>query len=475
MSNNFSNNFRKHMKRVALAVGAAFMTGSLVAAAPMIETQLNGRNLTFDQNPVLEEGRVLVPLRGIFENLGADVLYDPQTKQIKATRDGKVVELTLGERQAFVNGQQVYLDVPADTIAGRTMVPLRFVSEAMGADVKWRSATRTVAISTDTTVGDNNQNQDQNQQPVADRPDIDQVIHSARSDLNLGDTLTVTMTGDADAQARFSILGSINDIQMREVSPGRYEGSLRITNGMDVNNATLVGYLEKDNMEAVMEASRGVTIATNPNNTSPNQGVTSIQPAAGTYVSTNRPTLRADFPSEIRPGSATITLNGRDFQPNVSNNNRSVSFTPSYNLGAGNQTVIAQALDDNGRLMKREWNFRVDSAAVNNPNQAANPTVSVTNLSNGSSVPPVFNIIGQTQPYTKVNIDATSQRNLIPGVVGIRGRTMQRSTVANAQGQFNVQLDTSNLPSDSQLDLEISVLESNGSVSDSVNLNLVRR
>ena len=129
MSKLRNNKFKKGLKKLALAGGALFAATSLAMAQPMISTELNGNRLTFDQPPVMQEGRVLVPLRGIFENLGADVLYTPATRTIKATADdGQTVELTLGQRQAFVDGRQVYLDVPANTINGRTMGPLRFVS-----------------------------------------------------------------------------------------------------------------------------------------------------------------------------------------------------------------------------------------------------------------------------------------------------------------------------------------------------------
>ena len=125
--------------------------------------------------------------------------------------------------------------------------------------------------------------------------------------------------------------------------------------------------------------------------------------------------------------------------------------------------------------MERSWDFTVSQSATNNPGNIGQPSVSVSNLSNGNSVPPVFNIIGQTSPYTKVQIEATSQRSLIPGVIGVRGGTTTTSTVSDAQGRFNVQMNTQNLPSNSQLDIEVSVLDDNGSISDSVDLNLKRQ
>ncbi|MDI6907928.1 MAG: ABC transporter substrate-binding protein [Thermoanaerobacterales bacterium] len=96
---------------------------------------------------VVEGGRTLVPLRAIFEALGAEVNYDGATGVIVATRGDTQVKLTLGQSSAAKNGQAVTLDVPAKAISGRTLVPLRFVSEALGAEVRWDAQANAVYIS----------------------------------------------------------------------------------------------------------------------------------------------------------------------------------------------------------------------------------------------------------------------------------------------------------------------------------------
>lgn len=459
--------FKKGLKRLALATGAAVLVGGLASAEP-ITTELNGQRLTFDQPPVMQQGRVMVPLRGIFESLGANVLYEPASRSIKATGDDRTVELTLGQRQAFVNGQQVYLDVPADTLGGRTMVPLRFVSEALGADVKWMSATKTVAITHGDTSADNS---NIGEQPAAVRPEIGQLIHSARTNLNEGDTLTVTMLGDANAKATFSVLGAVNDVKMTEVSPGRYEGKLRITRGMSVNNGTIVARLEKNGLETIKEADRTISIA-GSNSPVTDSPVTYVQPTPGTAVSQTKPLLSAQFNEMVRPGTATITINGVNYTPGLSADSRTLTYVPNYDLNAGVHQVEVQALSQDGRLLTKNWNFIVDTNAVSQGNR---PTVSVNNLYDGASVPAVFNIQGQTTPYTKVKIDATSQRTLIPGIIGLQGRTFQTSTVSDGNGHFNVQLNTSSLPASTRLDVEVSVMGDNGSVTDTVDLNLIRQ
>jgi hypothetical protein len=108
---------------------------------------LNGLPIDFSgAAPAQVEGRVLVPLRSVFEALGATVSFDAETQNVFATRGNTEMQLTLGSTQASVNGETRTLDVPAQARFGRTLVPLRFVSEALGADVSWNDAQRTVFI-----------------------------------------------------------------------------------------------------------------------------------------------------------------------------------------------------------------------------------------------------------------------------------------------------------------------------------------
>ena len=120
-----------------------------------INVSVNGAAVGFrGQGPVQEAGTVLVPLRGVFEQLGAQVFYDSGQKAILATKGATTVNLRLGEARALVNGTERTLSVAAQATGGTTLVPLRFVSEALGAQVKWEAATRTVRITTDAVVAD---------------------------------------------------------------------------------------------------------------------------------------------------------------------------------------------------------------------------------------------------------------------------------------------------------------------------------
>jgi hypothetical protein len=135
--------------RPSLALVLALALAGLLsapAAAQAVRVVVDGSPVAFDQPPVTIGGRVLIPLRGVFEQLGAFVQWNPATNTVLATRGGSQIQLTIGSRAASVNGRQVMLDVPPMVVGGRTLVPLRFVSEAMGATVDWEPSTRTVFI-----------------------------------------------------------------------------------------------------------------------------------------------------------------------------------------------------------------------------------------------------------------------------------------------------------------------------------------
>jgi|GEM_PF-3133948 len=111
-----------------------------------VRVVVNNRDVYMDVPAVLENGRTLVPLRAIGEALGADVLWDEPTQTVTLVLGGKLVRLTLTKAEATVDGDPILLDVPAQVKDGRTMVPLRFISERLGATIAWDGATNTASI-----------------------------------------------------------------------------------------------------------------------------------------------------------------------------------------------------------------------------------------------------------------------------------------------------------------------------------------
>lgn len=107
---------------------------------------VNGQPRELVQPPVMENDRVLLPFRFIGEALGARVTYLKETRQVEFRTGTTHLVLTLDSRTALVNGQEKQLDVAPRLVHGSTLVPVRVVSEYLGAQVDWNPQTRQVII-----------------------------------------------------------------------------------------------------------------------------------------------------------------------------------------------------------------------------------------------------------------------------------------------------------------------------------------
>lgn len=112
-----------------------------------ITIMMNGKEVSFDEMPQIVNGRTMVPMRGLFEELGATVDYNNETRLITAKKGTKTITLTPGSDKATVNGKEITLDAsPFITEKGRTVVPVRFVAESLDVRVGWDTVTRTVYV-----------------------------------------------------------------------------------------------------------------------------------------------------------------------------------------------------------------------------------------------------------------------------------------------------------------------------------------
>lgn len=137
-------------KMMSVVLIASMFVGSFAIAAPSeaktIDVKIDGQMLEMDQPPVVQQGRTLVPLRAIFEGLGAEVTWHQSSGSIFCYRDGATIDLTVNDRIGYINGECVTLDVPPIAVNGRTMVPVRVVSEALGAICEWKGEQNLVDI-----------------------------------------------------------------------------------------------------------------------------------------------------------------------------------------------------------------------------------------------------------------------------------------------------------------------------------------
>lgn len=137
------------MKSIFLRSTLLGLVGVLAAAAgasaqQSIGVTVNGQPVTLSPAPMERGGRVFVPLRGVFEHLGATVVY--ANGQINATRDRRQISLSVGSTQATVAGRPVTIDEAPFIVGASTYVPLRFVAQALGAQVTWDGSNDVVAV-----------------------------------------------------------------------------------------------------------------------------------------------------------------------------------------------------------------------------------------------------------------------------------------------------------------------------------------
>ncbi len=118
-------------------------------ASDNITVILNSQTLAFDQPPIMENDRVLVPFRAIFEAFGAEVGWNGETQTVTAKKGDLEMSLQIDNNQITVNGKTVTLDVPPRLVSSRTLVPVRAVSEGLGAKVGWDDAKQQVIITTE--------------------------------------------------------------------------------------------------------------------------------------------------------------------------------------------------------------------------------------------------------------------------------------------------------------------------------------
>jgi hypothetical protein len=365
------------MKPRTAAHFLALFALSAPVQAQNIRVSVNGDPVRFTgMGPQQVQGRVLVPLRGVLEKLGAYVDWVPRTQTVVATKGNMDLQLRLGSRTAFVNGKEVALDVPATTMGGSTMVPLRFVGETLGADVRWDAQSATVMISAPT-VGPEERSGlreavlDPRREPVkpaepprrvVPKPIIDRISqdHPSRW-LRAGERLTVRLQGTPGAEASFRIPGVVESLPMREVSPGVYEQSWTVPENASLNlsEAPILGTLRAAGGEerdaSVVQAPGFVQV----DNAAPK--IESTNPAPRSEVTRNRPLISATFTDQGGSGIDTnrirIRLDGRDVTSEAAITPQFFSYTPERPLDGRTHRIDVVVEDRAGNVARESWDF----------------------------------------------------------------------------------------------------------------------
>ena len=138
---------------ISLIIALVLMLSSFtVFSENEVSVLKDGEKLTFDVNPYIDDDTTMVPMRGIFESIGAEVSWDNDTKTVIAFYDvdeeQKVLILQIGCDYAFLNGNRISFEKSAVIVGDRTFVPLRAVKESLDHNVDWDQDTYTVIITT---------------------------------------------------------------------------------------------------------------------------------------------------------------------------------------------------------------------------------------------------------------------------------------------------------------------------------------
>ena len=133
----------------ALLIIMVFSTSSAVYGGNNITVLVNGKQVVSDTPAVIVSGTTMLPFRAIFNTLGVDdnsIKWNQNSKSIEVRSGGKYIFLVIGNPGAVLNDKLVTLNAAPYIESGRTMVPVRFVSESLGANVQWDQKTKTVTI-----------------------------------------------------------------------------------------------------------------------------------------------------------------------------------------------------------------------------------------------------------------------------------------------------------------------------------------
>lgn len=152
------------MKRKRFLVGIALATvfalastlmlpglvGTSMAAQSYIQVKVNGVELQGEVQPVIINGYTMVPMRDIFEALGAELVWDPDMAMVGARKGDTLVKLRINSKEAWIGMKSVKLDIAPMIVDMHTMVPVRFIAQSLGEKVEWDKANRIVYIGSKT-------------------------------------------------------------------------------------------------------------------------------------------------------------------------------------------------------------------------------------------------------------------------------------------------------------------------------------
>lgn len=289
-----------------VAITATIGSGCVLAKSNDITVTYDGENISFDVQPKIVDDRVMVPMRTIFETFGAKVKWDSDTQTITAKKKSKTIQMTIGSSDMTKNDETYSFDVSPIIEDGRTLVPIRAISDMLGLDVEWNEKNNAVIITTP------QDDEDDSWKDNTGTVDLDNVEVTGDGISVSDNVITISKGGD------FEVTGTLDDGQI--VIDTEEKVKLRLS-GMSLTNKNGSAVYVKNADKAY------ITLTDNTKNTlTDGENYTS-----GDENEKGCITSRDNF--EIK-GSGSLTVNG--------NYNHGIFSSNSIEIGNGNITVNAK-------------------------------------------------------------------------------------------------------------------------------------
>jgi hypothetical protein len=426
------------IRTLVFAAGVAIAL-AFVATPPamaQVTVLVGGRQLALNPGSIERNGRVFVPLRGIFERLGATVVYSAGT--INATKGRSTVSLQIGSTQATIDGHPQYLDVAPFIVGATTYVPLRFVAQSLGANVNYNDSTRVVSIG----MG----GRTPPYTPVRPNPPPPYPQPGPNVRLMAQQPAPGTTVGNrfATIAAQFS----------RPVRPGTVRVWL---DGSDVtyrSGASANGFSYRPpaplnfGSHTVRVAGsaydgagfdRSWSFATGGAPPISPIDLKTHQPGPGSSITNRFATIAAQFSRSVDGSSVRVWLDGANVTNQCGVSNAGFSYKPPAPLAFGSHTVRVAGSGNGGMRFDRSWSFTVART------KPAEMTLTIGQPASDASVGTTFNVVGHTVPNGRIRVTAgasPSSTGQFTGTAtaGPRGNFRVNVTLKRLLGQQSVRV-----------------------------------
>lgn len=360
------------MKKIAKKIVGIVTTAALISALSAgcviakndtndaIKVTYDGSAIEFDVEPEIVNDRVMVPMRAIFETFGAKVKWDGATETITSKKKSKTITMTIGSTEMTKNDETYTFDTAAIIEDGRTLVPVRAISDMLGLNVNWNEDTKTVEITTDTS------DEDDSWKENTGTINLDTMTVTGDGISVDGKVITITKGGD------FTVTGESGDGQI--VIDTEDKAKLRLS-GMSLTNTTGSAIYVKNADKAY------ITLTENTENTLTD---------GDTYTSGDedeKGTITSGDNLEIK-GDGSLTVNG--------NYQNGIDASDSLDIEKGSITV----------------NAKNDGINVNDTLSISGGNINVSAVSDGIQAGDIVDITGGNVNVTTTGEVASSSNDM---------------------------------------------------------------